>query len=478
MYTKILDKYKKLSAPIKTSFWFIVCNVVQKGIAFLTTPIFTRILSQEEYGTVSVYNSWLGIITIISTLQLSQGGFNKAMIKYSNDRDGYASSVLILSFVSISSSFILFLLLRVFFSGIIDLKIEFVILLFIEILFTNCMQILTARERFEYRYKFVVVLTFLANVLATVFSLLLVLNFDGNHALARILGTSCIHVLIYSIALWKIIARGRKYYDRNYWKYSLKFNIPLVPHYLSQQVLSSSDRIMINYKIGTSSAAMYSLAYQISVVMGVLTNAIHATFAPWTYQKIETGEFKKLSDRAFQIELFIGSMCLLFSFFAPEFIIILGGKSYYQAVYIIPPVSMSVLFSMMYSFFANIEFYFEKTKIVLMASCIVAVLNIILNWFFIPIFGFVAAGYTTLACYMGYCMVHYLFMKKVCAENNIQNPYSAKKMWGISLVFTAFSICVSFFYDFTIFRYLVIILVTILIMVNLFRNKEKLLGKD
>ena len=47
---KLLDKYKKIPAPVKAGLWFFICTVLQKGIVFLTVPIFTRLLTTEQYG--------------------------------------------------------------------------------------------------------------------------------------------------------------------------------------------------------------------------------------------------------------------------------------------------------------------------------------------------------------------------------------------------------------------------------------------
>ncbi len=60
----------------------------------------------------------------------------------------------------------------------------------------------------------------------------------------------------------------------------------------------------------------------------------------------------------------------------------------------------SVFFMFLYPLFANIEFYYEKTKFVMVASCSGALLNILLNYIFIGLYGYYAAGYTTLICYM------------------------------------------------------------------------------
>lgn len=474
---KIETKYSGMSDPMKTSVWFILCSIVQKGIVFLTTPFFTRIMSQNEYGVVSIYHSWLGILTIIATLQMSTGVFNKAMIKYEHERDSYTSSTLVLSSLSITIVAALYFVFRVFLKRIIDLPLEFMILLFVEMFFTNAMSMYTIRERFEYRYKSVVVLTFLANALATVVSLIFVIHIDYDKAFLRVLGTVIVHVIFYTIAFYRIFRRSRTGFRKNYWKYAVNYNLPLIPHYLSQQILNSSDRIMINNMTGSSNAAIYSLAYQVAVVVDIVTSAIHATFMPWTFQKIHANQTYSIGKRALQIVIMMGGICVLFSLFAPEFILILGGRHYYEAVYIIPPVSMSVMFSMMYSFFANIEYYFEKSKFVMVASVSVALSNIILNAIFIPVFGYVAAGYTTLFCYIGYCFAHYLFMLRVCKEKEFKNPYPTGKMWSIAIIYAVVSIFISFFYKYGFIRYIIIVSIMLIIGLYFKKNKSSIIGK-
>lgn len=102
--------------------------------------------------------------------------------------------------------------------------------------------------------------------------------------------------------------------------------------------------------------------------------------------------------------------------FAPELVAIFAPAEYYDAIWIIPPVAMGVYFMFAYTFFAVFEFYFEKTKYITFATLIGAMLNIVLNFYFIAIFGYYAAGYTTLVSYMVYAVFHFIFMKKICRE--------------------------------------------------------------
>ena len=93
MFQKVFLKYRELSPVAKAAVWFTFCSFFQQGISLLTTPIFTRILSEADYGLVAVYNSWLSLLTVFCTLNLSGGVFNNGMIAYEKYRDKYVASM-------------------------------------------------------------------------------------------------------------------------------------------------------------------------------------------------------------------------------------------------------------------------------------------------------------------------------------------------------------------------------------------------
>ena len=90
---RILKKWKKVPLVIKVSVSYAICNVLQKCLSFITLPLFTRLLTTDQYGQYTVYQSWLGIISIFLTLNLAYGSFSTAMVKYEKDRDGYIASL-------------------------------------------------------------------------------------------------------------------------------------------------------------------------------------------------------------------------------------------------------------------------------------------------------------------------------------------------------------------------------------------------
>ena len=106
-----------MPVQVKASFWFLVCSFFQKGISFITTPIFTRILTTGEYGEYNVFNSWLQIITPIVSLNLSSGVYAQGIVKFEDERDQFTSSLqglgltLILAWTIVYLSFHTFLII-------------------------------------------------------------------------------------------------------------------------------------------------------------------------------------------------------------------------------------------------------------------------------------------------------------------------------------------------------------------------------
>ena len=147
---------------------------------------------------------------------------------------------------------------------------------------------------------------------------------------------------------------------------------------------------------------------------------------------------------------------------APEAVQIFAPKSYYDAIYVIPPVAMSVFFMYAYDIFAKFQFYYEKTKFVMIASSMSAVLNLALNYIFVKLFGYYAAGYTTLFCYAVYTIAHYIFMNKICRDYlDGYKVFDEKILISITGVMLVCGFIMLFLYNHSYIRYGVIIIVLI-----------------
>ena len=86
---KALEKWRGLPIAVKVSSAYVFCTIVQRCLLFLTTPLFTRLLTTEQYGQIVVYTSWQSVLQIFLTLNLAYGSFSNAMLKFEDNRDGY-----------------------------------------------------------------------------------------------------------------------------------------------------------------------------------------------------------------------------------------------------------------------------------------------------------------------------------------------------------------------------------------------------
>ena len=282
---------------------------------------------------------------------------------------------------------------------------------------------------------------------------------------ARILGLVLVELVFYTGLHVVQMYRGKIFYNRYYWSYALKFNIPLIPHYLSQTVLNDSDRIMIERMIGSDQAGIYSLAYSLAMILSLVNTAIGQTLSPWIYQKIKGKKHSEIKRVAYTSLVLIAMISLFLIAFAPEAVAIFAPSSYYEAIWVIPPITMSVYFVFSYDLFAKFAFYYEKTHAIMISSVLGAVLNIVLNYIFINRFGYIAAGYTTLVCYMVYSITHYCLMIKICEKYlDGDRPYSVRILMIISLSFLLLGFLLMASYSNFIIRYVAIIVIAIVVV--------------
>ena len=267
--------------------------------------------------------------------------------------------------------------------------------------------------------------------------------------------------------------RGKKFYSKKYWKYAVLFNLPLIPHYLSNTVLASSDRIMIERMIGAAEAGIYTLAYSLSQIMTMVNDSLNKTMSPWLYQRICDEDYLSMSKVVYPSLIIIAAANLALIAIAPEAVAIFAPAEYYDAIYVIPPVAMSVYVQYLYLCFAPFEFYFEKRAWTTIGTLMSALTNIGLNLICIRIFGYYAAGYTTLICYLIHAVMHYFFMRRVCKQfiGDIR-PYDPKILIAISVFFMTVGFVYIYTYKNIWIRYgLTVILICILIV-----QRKKVIG--
>ncbi len=473
---KYIEKYRGMPLGVKAGFWFVVCSAVQNGASFLSMPFLVRLLTTYEYGIYSVFRSWINIISIFSTLKMSAHVFNNAMFKYPNQRNKYASSAQSISITGVLLCLSLYLIFNSFWNSVFGMPFEISVMIFVQLLFTESYAIWTAKQRYEYKYKNLVVSTVAFSLLYLIVPVMAGYFADESVRLVAVIYSGVAVQVSFGLGFMIYnYCKGKCFFNKEYWKFALSFIIPLIPHYLSSIILGESDRVMIKSMVGSSEAGIYSFVYTVAIVMNIVTTAVASVIVPFTYNALGNKDFKVLKNLVNFILIFVGGLILMFTAIAPEFIKVLATEEYYDAIKLVPVISLSSFFGFLYTVFSNVEFFYEKNKMVAIASVTGAAANILLNLLLIPVFGYYAAGYTTFACYVLFSLVHYAFMKRVCKkELSGAAVYDNKAIWLISIAVTGAAFLMLFIYDYWILRYSVLIAALAVCFINRRKIAEKL----
>ena len=424
-------------------------------------------LTTAEYGSVSVYQSWETVAAYVVTLGVTYGGLNNAMIKFKDDREGYVSSVVGLVLAMGTIWALLCISLSDYLSALSGLPMTFLVFLIVEVVSRGIYDIWVSRLRFDFDYRKTVAASLLLAICTPALGVALVFVMIDK-VLARIAGFVFIELSFAVVLGAAMLRRGKRLFCAEYWKFTLFFNVPLLPHYLSQVILSSSDRIMIGRMCSSSDAGVYSIAYTAGMIMTLLTSSLNSTVMPWLYRRLEERSYGRIRKTGIMLLGGIAVVILGVDALAPDIVAILAPAEYGEAMGLVPVISASVLFMFLYSYCSNIELFYEKTWMASIASILAAILNVMLNLVFIPMFGYVAAGYSTLVCYVAMAFAHYVFAQHVTKSIAGEKALDGRGVWGLGLVFCLASIAFTCLYSFPAMRYG---LVTVIVLFAIWKRK-------
>ncbi len=434
---------------LKSGIWYTVCNFLLRCIGFITTPIFTRLLTQEDFGAYNNYTSWVSILTILVTLDLG-ATLISAKFDYKEKFDEYVLSVLALSSLS---CVIWFAVAHVFADRVMNLlgmDMFYINCLLIYLFFYSAVNLFQIRERYLFAYKGTVFSSIFITVGTAFLSVVLVLTME-NRLTGRIIGSIVPTILLGAILYVYFIRKGKRI-DVRCWKYALPICLPYIPHLLSLTLLNSMDRVMITRICGKRDNALYSLAYNCGTIVTLLMTSLNGAFSPWLGEQLHAKAYdriRRISKKYILIFCYLAAGVMLL---APEVLLVLGGKAYLPAKYVMPPVAMGCVCQFLYTLFVNVEQFEKKTIGMAFASCAAAAVNYVLNALLIPVFGYVAAAYTTLAGFLLLLLLHMLFVRHM----GYAKVYSYRFIILVTLVMMGMTAGINVVYSYDYIRYAIL----------------------
>lgn len=403
-------KKKKI---VSAGIGYTLGNYLIKGLTFLTIPIFARLMDSSDYGVYNTYIAYESIIYIIIGLAL-HSSFKNAKYKFADTFNDYVSSCVLLGICSSALYFLGINILYGFVGEYLNLDRWVVSLLIFHSFGSALIQYYNAYVGLYYEYAKFLKLSFINAGCNISCSIILILGvFRESKYYGRILGTAIPVIIIGFYIIIFFFKKSKPKRDSVMWKFALNYSLPIIPHGISQVILSQFDRIMITSMVGTAQSGIYSFAYNIYSIIQVTCNSLSNVWEPWFFERMHEKDYESIKNKGFLFGLGMLVFSTILCLVAPEIILILGTSKYAGSIYCVIPIITGGYFSFLYVLPCEIEYYYGKTKYIAMATSVAAVVNIVLNYIFIKSFGYIAAAYTTLSTYLFYFVFHYLMARKI-----------------------------------------------------------------
>ena len=386
----------------------IVSTFVLQGIAFITTPIFTRLLGTGQFGMYSLFNSWVLILTCLMGFSVNSS-IGTGIYTFKDKYIYFRNSVLLSSTLICLLELILIGICIPILTKITGFSGWLIIILGVTALSHYIVNFAQMAFIYEKKADNNLILSVSISIVSVVVSIFLIYKAnDNSRYLGRIYGVA-ITYLVAAIIVWLLLFLKKPVgIKKEYLKYGIVVGFPIVFHSLSQQILGQSDRVMMQwFGVNTDKIGIYSLFYTISSVLVTILGALNNSWCPFYYDDLNEKKWEILNKKCKNyIELFT-VLGIGFLFLSREVSYLMADESYWSGINIIPILTFAVYFTFMYQFPVNFEFFHKKTKIIAIGTVGAGILNVILNAIMIPKWGMYGAAIATTISYLALFFAHY-----------------------------------------------------------------------
>lgn len=437
-------------------------------------------MSKSDLGEFSYFSTIIALSMIVLTL-----GMDTALMRFFKDnpiKSVFSNSLNFILIFSGSLLFIIFIFSDFFGNLLSDNPLSSILLslsisiVFIEIINTISITYLRMVRKTK-RFAATKVLMVLIGVILN-YVFVKEFNMGPVGALSANLIATFIALLLYIDIIFK---NYQFKIDPTLIKEMVKYAIPTIPSVLAVVYLQFGDQLIIKNLLSNEQLAEYSTNYKLALPMMMFVVMFEQAWKPFYMTNYQDQDANQIFKKVFTYFVLFSSLIFLFSAFFIEYIAVMpmfGGNfindTYWAGFGIIPLILGGYFFFGLYNQFA-VGFHIKKiTHHLPQATISGAVLNILLNLFLIPKFGYWGAAYATISSYFLIALILYIKSKKY-----FKIDYQWKKVLTlIALTLIAYSTIELLDFERGLFDILIksisIIILILLLLLNKFFTKNEL----
>ncbi|MBC3758455.1 oligosaccharide flippase family protein [Hyunsoonleella sp. SJ7] len=443
-----------LKTLFKQTFIYGLATVLPRMLSFLLTPLYTHVMAVGIYGKVSIIFSWFAIFNVILAY-----GMETAFFRFFNKEEQQEKVVGTATLSIVFTSLAIFLLAFLFkhqIAEITDIKVQhisFVIwILLLDALVIIPFSWLRANAK-PVKYAIIKIVNVAINIGFNLFFFLLLADLANNNDLFSSiykLDFEISYVLIanliasaFTLALMLPFYGKIKYiFDAQLWNQMMKYALPVLVAGLAYTTIETFNRILLESSLSTAEnpeeeVGMFSACYKLALFMTLFATAFRLGIEPYFFSHAKSENPQKNYARILESFVAFGAVILLVVVVFSDIlkVIIIRDESYWEAMWIVPIILVA---SFCLGIYHNLSVWYkitDRTKFGAYISVVGAIITLALNIWLIPIISYKGSAIATLAAYGTMVLLSYYFGRKYYPI-----PYNLKKMGAYLLLSIGFSI--------------------------------------
>ena len=407
-----MKKDSKYGALSKNTLLFTINSFGSKLITFLLVPLYTNILSTNDYGTADLMTSTAQLLIPLLTFNIQDAVLRFSLDKTKDPKKIISVGCMINSIAMCLLGVVLFLLS---YFGIIAFGKEYLFFLLFSFAFGGIQNSLQMYMKAVDNVKVLVYSGLASTLFSCVSNLLLLLVFRIG-----ILGYLISNLIGHFVAIFIMFFFGKIYRDVRFTtdtkliKEMFIYSAPLAINSVAWWINTASDKYIITFFCGAAINGIYSVAYKIPTILSTFQTIFYNAWSVSAITEFDKDDKDGFIGNIYSLYMCVSTVgCSVILIFNKLLAGMLYANDFYEAWRCVPFLLLGVAFNGIALFEGCLFTAVKKTKDVSRTTLVGALVNTIANFALIPFFSSIGAAFATMIGYFTVWLVRTITLQKI-----------------------------------------------------------------
>lgn len=383
------------SGLLRSASVYTAGNIINASIPFLLMPVLTRYLSPEDYG----YTAMFTLLTSLLTPFMGANAKTSLAVTYYKKKYDFPAYTMACLWLLLATGFISFFLVMLFHQQIfeytmftIEWQMAVVAVCFWGYISGVFQIIARAREQAKTFVSFQLSSTLLTVGFAIFLVVFLHYNWQGQIIASVIASAIFASIAYYLFYRWKLI---KLVFRWDYVKHAACFGLPLIPHVLSMQLVTASNRFFITNTCGLHELGLFAAGSQIGMAIELLVSSFNNAYSPYLYKRLPSITEKgkcQLVKQTYMYIVVITVVAVVYSLIMPPFLAVFLGERFQDASKYVFCFAIAGTAHGTYYMVVNYIIFQYKTKYLMMVTSFCSILHVIVAYIAVQAYGAMGAA--------------------------------------------------------------------------------------